>query len=43
MTPALMLMTLLLTQDTTAGKQVYVKWCAGCHGDKGAGDGPAPE
>ena len=28
-------------QDTTAGKQVYVKWCAGCHGDAGAGDGPA--
>ena len=41
MTPALMLMTLLLTQDTTAGKQVYVKWCAGCHGDNGAGDGEA--
>jgi len=40
-TPALMLMTLLLTQDTTAGKQVYVKWCAGCHGDNGAGDGEA--
>src|SRR5256714_10818966 len=36
-----MLMTLLLTQDTTAGKQVYVKWCAGCHGDNGAGDGEA--
>src|SRR6266566_8407434 len=28
-------------QDTTAGKQVYVKWCAGCHGDNGAGDGVA--
>src|SRR5882672_9788924 len=27
------------TQDTTAGKQVYGKWCAGCHGDNGAGDG----
>jgi len=40
-TSALMLMTLLLTQDTTAGKQVYVKWCAGCHGDNGAGDGEA--
>src|SRR5438067_458701 len=36
-----MLMTLLLTQDTTAGKQVYVKWCVGCHGDNGAGDGEA--
>jgi len=31
----------LAAQDTTAGKQVYVKWCAGCHGDGGAGDGPA--
>ncbi len=29
----------LLAQDTTAGKTVYVKWCAGCHGDNGAGDG----
>ena len=28
-------------QDTTAGKLVYVKWCAGCHGETGAGDGPA--
>jgi DMSO reductase family type II enzyme heme b subunit len=31
----------LTAQDTTAGKTVYVKWCAGCHGDTGAGDGPA--
>jgi len=30
----------LLSQDTTAGKVVYQKWCAGCHGDNGAGDGP---
>src|SRR2546421_8382005 len=28
-------------QDTTRGKTVYVKWCAGCHGDGGAGDGTA--
>ncbi len=28
-------------QDTTRGKVVYVKWCAGCHGETGAGDGPA--
>lgn len=28
-------------QDTVAGKVVYVKWCAGCHGDTGAGDGSA--
>ncbi len=31
----------LFAQDTTRGKAVYVKWCAGCHGDDGAGDGPA--
>ena len=31
----------LFAQDTTKGKVVYVKWCAGCHGDTGAGDGPA--
>ncbi|HYK83011.1 MAG TPA: c-type cytochrome [Gemmatimonadales bacterium] len=31
----------LSAQDTTAGKRVYVKWCAGCHGETGAGDGPA--
>ncbi len=31
----------LRAQDTTAGKAVYVKWCAGCHGDAGKGDGPA--
>ncbi len=28
-------------QDTTAGKSVYQKWCAGCHGESGAGDGIA--
>src|SRR5260370_42566432 len=28
-------------QDTAKGKAVYVKWCSGCHGDGGAGDGPA--
>jgi len=26
-------------QDTTAGKTVYVKWCAGCHGETGDGKG----
>lgn len=30
----------LAGQDTTAGRAVYEKWCAGCHGDGGAGDGP---
>jgi mono/diheme cytochrome c family protein len=36
------------TQDLAAqgapaprGKATYDKWCAGCHGDTGAGDGPA--
>ena len=27
--------------DTTKGKVVYVKWCAGCHGVKGDAEGPA--
>jgi mono/diheme cytochrome c family protein len=31
----------LSAQDTTAGKAVYGKWCAGCHGDAGDGAGPA--
>src|SRR5438874_1993616 len=31
----------LTAQDTVKGKAVYAKWCAGCHGDTGAGDGPA--
>ncbi|HYU01531.1 MAG TPA: c-type cytochrome [Gemmatimonadales bacterium] len=31
----------LPVQDTTKGRAVYEKWCAGCHGDTGAGDGPA--
>ena len=30
----------LRAQDSTAGKAVYDRWCAGCHGDGGAGDGP---
>jgi len=28
-------------QDTAQGRAVYQKWCAGCHGDNGAGDGEA--
>ncbi len=28
-------------QDTTAGKTVYVKWCADCHGETGDGKGAA--
>jgi DMSO reductase family type II enzyme heme b subunit len=27
-------------QAAGPGKATYVKWCAGCHGDTGAGDGP---
>ncbi|HLZ46765.1 MAG TPA: c-type cytochrome [Gemmatimonadales bacterium] len=38
---ALALLALVAIQDTSAGKQVYTKWCAGCHGDNGSGDGPA--
>ncbi len=33
--------TLLAAQDASAGKEVYDKWCAGCHGETGAGDGEA--
>ncbi|MFN2384577.1 MAG: c-type cytochrome [Gemmatimonadota bacterium] len=33
------------TPDVEAGaggaRQTYARWCAGCHGDDGAGDGPA--
>lgn len=36
---ALLLVTMVAVQDTTAGHQVYTKWCAGCHGDNGGGDG----
>jgi DMSO reductase family type II enzyme heme b subunit len=31
----------LMAQDTTKGKAVYGKWCAGCHGLQGNGEGPA--
>ncbi len=41
MTNALLFAAILLAQDTIAGKVVYQKWCAGCHGDNGAGDGEA--
>ena len=39
MISALLLAALVAAQDTTAGKTVYQKWCAGCHGDDGAGAG----
>jgi mono/diheme cytochrome c family protein len=42
MTSAFLLAAALFAaQDTTQGKVVYQKWCAGCHGDQGAGDGEA--
>ncbi|MBX6362263.1 MAG: c-type cytochrome [Gemmatimonadetes bacterium] len=28
-------------QQAPAGKAIYEKWCAGCHGSDGKGDGPA--
>ncbi len=31
----------LAGQDAERGKVLYVKWCTGCHGDTGAGDGEA--
>jgi mono/diheme cytochrome c family protein len=31
----------LSAQDAERGKVLYDKWCAGCHGDTGAGDGEA--
>lgn len=31
----------LSAQDAQRGKAVYEKWCMGCHGETGAGDGPA--
>ena len=34
-----LLLVALVVQDTSAGRHVYGKWCAGCHGDNGAGDG----
>ncbi|MFN2565802.1 MAG: c-type cytochrome [Gemmatimonadaceae bacterium] len=30
----------LRAQTAPRGKATYDKWCAGCHGDTGAGDGP---
>lgn len=31
----------LAAQDPERGKAVYDRWCAGCHGETGAGDGEA--
>ncbi|MGH7531199.1 MAG: c-type cytochrome, partial [Gemmatimonadales bacterium] len=30
-----------VAQDTAQGRAVYEQWCAGCHGESGAGDGEA--
>ena len=38
---ALLLMPTILIGQQPQGKVVYDKWCAGCHGDTGAGDGSA--
>jgi DMSO reductase family type II enzyme heme b subunit len=38
---ALLLPALLFAQAPAPGKAIYDKWCAGCHGDTGAGDGVA--
>src|SRR5437763_1547271 len=40
-TPLTAYLSPFTAQDTVKGKVVYVKWCAGCHGDGGAGDGPS--
>lgn len=29
--------------DPAAGKKLYARWCAQCHGDEGKGDGPAAD
>ena len=31
----------LTDQGLEAGEALYTRWCAACHGDSGAGDGPA--
>jgi mono/diheme cytochrome c family protein len=40
-TLALLLPSLLAAQAAPPGKAIYDKWCAGCHGDSGGGDGYA--
>lgn len=37
----LLLPSLLSAQTPQPGKAIYDKWCAGCHGETGAGDGEA--
>ena len=33
----------LRAQSAPRGKATYEQWCAGCHGEKGAGDGPGAD
>ncbi len=37
----LLLPVICLAEDTTAGRKVYEKYCIGCHGEKGDGNGIA--
>jgi len=39
---ALLLVKVVMTQDSRPESRFIPKWCAGCHGDNGAGDGGAP-
>ncbi|HUL01736.1 MAG TPA: c-type cytochrome [Gemmatimonadales bacterium] len=41
MNALLLLAVVVSAQDTTKGKEVYVKWCAGCHGESGDSKGAA--
>jgi len=38
---AILLASPLAAQDTARGRVLYQQWCAGCHGETGAGDGEA--
>ena len=40
---ALAVAPMAVSAQQATGKAVYDKWCAGCHGTTGAGDGPAAE
>ena len=38
---AVALPAVAVAQDSDRGRTLYARWCAGCHGDEGAGDGEA--
>ncbi|MCG3134190.1 MAG: hypothetical protein HMLKMBBP_01477 [Planctomycetes bacterium] len=40
-TPVLTLADWPMSESATRGRVVYERWCAGCHGDDGRGQGPA--